>query len=239
MYIVSFWVKKTEKLLDKITKLANIKPSKDKQILSQEIIEEIMSTPRQHEQNLTSRIKNLGELQYEPIIWEGEEAQMAFTTEPGEQNVRRAAFILLNKTDSGIEESRKVTNQKEKPAIKLTNKKSTIVNNLIQRSYRSSDIPARSQQGHGLSDQPSHDMDAKSHLVDKNSVLKEQHTEHPALILRASRKSRPKFVTSIRKIKKTSKMKARTSIKKSEEEMHFHGRLIVIDHVYCPSFQYS
>ena len=213
-YFITFWAKKTEKLMEKITKLAKIKPSKDKQILSQEIIEEIMSTPRQHEQNLTSRIKNLGELQYEPIIWEGEEAQMAFTTEPGEQNVRREAFILLNKTDSGIEESRKVTNQKENPAIKLTNKKSTIVNNLIQRSYRSSDIPARSQQGHGLSDQPSHDMDAKSHLVDKNSVLKEQQTEHPALILRASRKSRPKFVTSVRKIKKTSKMKARTSIKK-------------------------
>ena len=171
----TFWIKKTEKLMSNINKL---KTSKDKQMLTQKILEEITSTPRQHGEDPGYKIKNLGELQYESIIWEGEAAQIAFTTESGEGNIRRAAFILLDKKDSQITEYQKVTNQKEKSTIDFTKNK---------RSVTPHDHTKRSQEGH----QPNHDLETRY----KSPVLKEQPIKHQAITSQAICKPQPRFVT--------------------------------------------
>ena len=168
-----------------------------------------MSTPRQHGEDPKPRLKHMGELQYESIIWEGKEAKMVYTTEPGEGNAHRAAFILLNKENSRITEYQEVTNQNEKFNIGLIdNERSFILHDPILRSYQTPDTPGRSQEGH----QSGHDLDTGSHLEDKSPVLKDQPIKRQTITSQASRKSRPRFVTTSKKMRaKPAEMKVKPS----------------------------
>ena len=134
---------------------------------------------------------------------------MVYTTEPGEGNAHRAAFILLNKENSRITEYQEVTNQNEKINIGLIdNERSFILHDPILRSYQIPDTPGRSQEGH----QSGHDLDTGSHLEDKSPVLKDQPIKRQSITSQASRKSRPRFVTTSKKMRaKPAEMKVKPS----------------------------
>ena len=83
-HFITFWTKKSKELMNAIEDFDRIKSGKERQKRSQEIMKMIMSTPRKPGEVPRPKIKNLGKLQYEAIIWEGEEALKVFTTEPGE-----------------------------------------------------------------------------------------------------------------------------------------------------------
>ena len=83
-HFITFWTKKNKELMNAIEEFNKVKSGQEGRKKSEEIMKMIMSTPRKPGEVSRPKIKNLGRLQYEPIVWEGEKALKVFTTEPGE-----------------------------------------------------------------------------------------------------------------------------------------------------------
>ena len=79
-YFITFWTKKSKELMNalELEKFDKIKSGEERQKRSQEIMKMIMSTPCKQGEVSKPKIKNLGKLQFEPTVWEGEKAQKVF-----------------------------------------------------------------------------------------------------------------------------------------------------------------
>ena len=212
-YFITFWTKKNKDLLNAIEEFDKVKSGQEGREKSKEIMKMIMSTPRKPGEVSRSKIKNLGRLQYEPIVWEGEKALKVFTTEPGDSNVRREAFILINKTDCAVKKSQEVTNQREKSTVNSAKyeQRSAIRHDSLERSHRSQGPVIQLKEGHYSNDLPGHDRGKGSLQQDNKPIFKEQPKSSPASASRILPKSRPTFTIPKKMAKSPIKKSAKTS----------------------------